>query len=115
MKRKEILIVILIVLVAGTFYLLDFIKKQNSDYIVIKNLKKDEIILRVPLSEDGFYTVQGEYGKFNINISDGKVKAVEVECPNKVCETMGPITKGYIGVNNIICIPNALEVYLEEK
>lgn len=115
MKRKEFFIIASLLFVIAVFYTFQFLTRQNSDHIIIKNIKTDEILLRVPLSEDGFYHVQGEYGRFQIVIKDGKVKAKDVECPNKVCETMGPITLDNYGVNNIICIPNVIEVYLEEK
>lgn len=114
MKFKELTVILLILIISVIFYLTIFLNKQKSDYVVVKNLNKDEILFKIPLNKDGYYTVKGDYGNFNISIINGIVKAKNVDCPNKICE-MGFLSKDYFNLNNIICIPNGIEIYIEEK
>lgn len=113
MKKKELLVVIFVLIIAVVFYFYFFFKKQSSDYVVIQDLETHKVLLRQPLDVDGFYTINVKYGKFNIEVKDGKVLAKDVDCPNKVCEKMGPLGKDAVGFNTIICIPNGIEVLLE--
>lgn len=113
MKKKEVFFIVFVLALSTIFYFYFFLKKQSSDYVVIKDLETHKVLLRQPLDTDGFYTINVRYGKFNIEVKDGKVLAKNVDCPNKVCEKMGPLGKDFVGFNTIICIPNGIEVLLE--
>ncbi len=113
MKKKEIIIIsIILVLALSSFIIIKWLNK-NADMVVVRNLVSGEILLREPLNKDAYYTLEGDYGKFNIEIINAKVRAINVECPNKICEKTGFISHDTIGIDRIICIPNNLEVYLE--
>ena len=62
--------------------------------------------------EDNYYSLEGDYGHFNIEVKDGKARAIDVQCPNQIC-----VHTGWISVNNpvpIICIPNGIMVMIDE-
>lgn len=72
------------------------------------------VIMEFPLDKDEEYTFEGDYGTFHLVCKDGSVRAQDVECPNKVCETMG-IDKESSVFNAIVCIPNAIYVELKNN
>lgn len=115
MKKKEILVVSVILFIAIFVYGFYFFSRQNADHVIVKDILNNKILLRQPLNVDGIYVVKGQYGKFKIEVKGGLVLAKDVECPNKVCEKMGPLGKGLLNAPSIICIPNGLEVILEVK
>ncbi len=70
----------------------------------------------MPLSEDGDLVVQGPVGETHIQVRDGAVAITESDCPNKICITMGAISRpsGWVA-----CLPNRVFVRIvavgEEK
>lgn len=111
MKKIEKIIILIaaifaIILYFGVNYL------NSTKEMVVVYRANGEKIMEFPLNKDNTYSFNGDYGKFNLVVKDGKVRAVDVECPNKVCETMG-IDEGSSIMNVIVCIPNA--VYVELK
>ncbi|MBW9212098.1 MULTISPECIES: NusG domain II-containing protein [Terrabacteria group] len=61
---------------------------------------------------DGSYVVKGDYGKFGVEVKNGKWHAHEVDCPNHLCEKMGWDDGG--SLYPISCIPNGIYVGTSE-
>jgi hypothetical protein len=114
MKKKELLIVICLLALFAAFFLFRFLGNRNAEMVLIKDLDTGKVVLKVPLDEEGYYTLDGKYGKFNIEVKDSRVRAIDVECPNHNCEMMGYISRDVLGTNAIICIPNGFEVTIGE-
>lgn len=111
MKKNEVAILISIILfsVCVLGILLYLNQDKNIGYILDEN---GEEVLSFDLDVDAYYTVEGEYGLFSLEVKDHKWRAIDVECPNHDCEKMGWSSKKlYIP---IICLPNKLWVVIDE-
>lgn len=107
-------IVLLILLVSIGFIVVNQISLKNKGYAIIKDMNTDQVVDRINLNNDGIYSYDGLYGQFNLEVKDGVIKAVNVECPNHSCEKMGEISKDKISLTGIVCIPNGFWVYIDE-
>jgi len=111
MKRKEIVIVIIIcVLCLVSYFAISFFN-ANKNNVVVKNAK-GEILLTFNIDEDNYYELEGDYGKFCIEVNDHKCRAINVDCPNHNCEEVG-----WISCKNplpIVCLPNNIVVMIDE-
>ena len=72
-----------------------------------------EVLLEFSLSEDAYYSLEGEYGIFHIEVKDGKCRAIDVDCPNQICVHAGWISPG--DPRAIICLPNNIAVTIDEE
>lgn len=111
MKKKEIVIVIVACILALISYLAISFFNANKTNCTAKNASGD-VLLKFNINEDNYYTLQGEYGVFHIEVKDGKCRAIDVECPNHDC-----VHVGWISANNplpIVCIPNNIVVTIDE-
>ncbi len=64
----------------------------------------------IDLSRDGTYRIKGAQGEMVLEVSRGRIRAVESSCEKKIC-----IKTGYISSpqEKIICIPNRVVVSVE--
>ena len=101
MKKKEIkiLIVIVVLAIACIIGLNVFLKSnETADTNVAPSEKAEGIWVAVIHNQqvekwfdsgiDAEYTVTGDYGDMTIEVKDGKWHVEEVECPNHTCEGM---------------------------
>ena len=94
--------------------------KKTGNINIIDDTKDEDIngnennynIARININEDNYYTLTGDYGTFNLEVKDGQIKAIDVECPNQICVHTGWISKSY--PFPIICIPNNIVVTIDE-
>ena len=92
------------------FIFIRFNKNDNVN-VVVKN-NNDNILLTFNINEDNYYELKGKYGDFNIEVKDGKCRAINVDCPNQIC-----VHTGWISANNplpIVCLPNGIVVQIDE-
>lgn len=112
MKKKEIVIVIIVCMFAILAYLPISFFSKDKKMVTAKNANGD-VLLTFNIYEDAYYELEGEYGKFHIEVKDGKCRAINVDCPNHNCEAVG-----YISPNNplpIVCLPNNIVVRIDEQ
>lgn len=111
MKKSEKIIIAVILLVSIVFIVFNRINSKDKIMVSVKNAN-DETLLTFNINEDNYYTLQGNYGVFNIEVKDGRCRAIDVECPNQIC-----VHTGWISVDNpipIICLPNGIIVSIDE-
>lgn len=113
MKKIEKIIIFIAAIFAVCLYFGVNYLNSSKKMIAVYHAS-GKMIMEFPLDKDNTYTFDGDYGKFNLVVKDGKVRAVDVECPNKICETMG-IDDGSSIMNAIVCIPNAIYIELENN
>ena len=111
MKRKEILIIIGLIILGITLYIGVSFFGEKEEYD-LKN-GKGEVLFSFNLSEDNYFEVEGDYGIFHLEIKDGYIRAIDVDCPNHDCEKVG-FVKGKDALR-IICLPNNLAVTYHAK
>lgn len=111
MKKGEKIIIIVILLVSVFFIIFNRLNSKDKVMVSVKDANENTI-LTFNINEDNYYTLQGNYGVFNIEVKDGRCRAIDVECPNQIC-----VHTGWISVDNpvpIICLPNGLIVSIDE-
>lgn len=125
MKKKEIkiLIVIVVLAIACIIGLNVFLKSnETTDTNAAPNEKAEGIWVAVIHNQkvekwfdsgiDAEYTVAGDYGDMTIEVKDGKWHVEEVECPNHTCEGMGWDDGN--SIMPITCIPNGIMIASQE-
>lgn len=106
MKKKDIVVIVVLLVVIGVGYLVFSMMQGKKD--VVEVYYKDELIEKIDISVDKTYTFKGSYGKFSLEVKNHEYHAVNVECPNHDCEKMGWVKEG--SSKSIICVPN--EIYV---
>lgn len=111
MKKNERIIIVVILLIALVFIILNRTNAKDKVMVSVKDAS-DKTLLTFNINEDNYYTLQGDYGTFNIEVKNGRCRAIDVECPNQIC-----VHTGWISIDNpvpIICLPNNLIVSIDE-
>lgn len=106
-KADKILIVLLLACaVLLLFPLLNY--KEGGSYAVVK--VRNEEKLRLPLSEDGEYSVEGALGTVHISIKNGKAAVTQENSPHHYCSRQGYVDSPAVP---IVCLPNETIVTIE--
>lgn len=109
MERKLIsrrdIIFILLILIASVAALIYGSTRETGKNAVIRS--DGDIIMDIPLSEDGVYYPVGMEYPVTVTVSGGKIAVTESECTTKIC-----VHTGYIGAvgEMIVCLPNKMTV-----
>lgn len=106
MKKKDFIVIgIILVICAVGYFVLGMLQGEaNCAEIYYKN----KVVEIVDLDVNKTYTLEGSYGSFSLEVTDGKYRATNVECPNHDCEKVGWVTIG--SSKQIVCVPN--EIYV---
>ena len=108
MKKKDFLFIFCILLFLIGGYL--FFRAPNKDECV-EVYYHEKLVKSIDLNKDGHYIYQGDYGRFEVEVCDHHYRAINVECPNHICEKVGWVEKG--SSVPIICVPN--DIYIIQK
>ena len=111
MRKKETIIIISLLVLALLVFGINHFLSKDKTMVSVRNAK-DELLLHININEDNYYTLTGDYGTFNLEVKDGQIRAIDVECPNQICVHTGWISKSY--PFPIICIPNNIVVTIDE-
>lgn len=111
MKKKEIVIVVIGLIIAALSYFAISFFNANKTMCTAKNARGD-VLLTFDINEDNYYELEGEYGIFHIEVKNGECRAIDVDCPNHNC-----VAVGWISPSNplpIVCIPNNIVITIDE-
>ncbi len=97
--------VVLILGIAGMFLL----GSQEEGNIAIVTVAKTEEVIRIPLSEDGTYEIDG-YLPTTLVVEDGAITFVNSVCPDHLCEAFGPASREF---DIPACLPAGVVVQIE--
>ena len=103
MKKKNFILIGVIVAVIATAIAVLSLTKKDGDYVVVK-VDGNEVA-RYSLSQDGEYSLNG--GTNVLRIEDGKAYLVSANCPDHLCVKWGKVDQSG---ETIICLPNRLTV-----
>ncbi len=105
--KKDILLITVIVMIALVVFLfIHFFIKKDGSMVVIKI--NGDINYKGSLYQSKELVVDGYQGGSNrIVIQDGFVYMADADCPDKLCEHMGKISKTG---ENIVCMPHRVVV-----
>ncbi len=105
MNKNDIkLIIILIGIMVIIFIVIRFSSKKGN---VAEVFYEDEVILKIDLSKDGEYTVNGLLGDVVLEVKDNKIRVKSENSDKHICSK-----EGYIGDSgkSLICLPNKIIV-----
>ncbi|MBR2802247.1 MAG: NusG domain II-containing protein [Erysipelotrichaceae bacterium] len=112
MKKKELLIVFILFLlgIGGLFAFRTFFSGAHT--IEVRDAE-NKVLLQVRDDQEGIYTIEGKRGLFHLEVKDKAWRAVDVDCPDKICEHQGWITSEAYAP--IICLPNGILVVVSDE
>lgn len=109
LKKKDILLILLILLVAaGAWILHEVLKDAGTGVAVIR--VNGAIEGTYPLSEDREISIN--HGSNLLQIKNGKAKMIEADCPDQICVHQKAVSADN---ENIICLPNKVIVEIESR
>jgi len=115
MKKKDILVMVAIVVVAallyGGFHL--FLNKGDDTRQMGYVYHQNKIILAFDINRDKIYDFDGSYGHMQLEVEGGKWRITNEQCPNHICSSMG-----WVGAKDlipIVCVPNEVYVSYESE
>lgn len=113
-KKRELLLVIGILVIAGGFYISNLVMNRKPAVMVEVSVD-GTVVEQLDLKKDTEVTIESRGGGTNhLVIQDGQVFIDDASCPDKVC-----IHQGKIGKNGdmIVCLPNLMiaKVVSEDK
>lgn len=108
-KKDYIIIGGLILILAIVFAGIRLNSYLNADKITkIEVRLKDEVIKEIDLSVDGDYEIEVEHGHLHIRVENEAYYVYDVDCPDKICESVGIVKKG--SEKLIVCLPNNIVI-----
>ena len=108
-KRDIMLIATLIIVCAAAFLIINFVVKNDGITAVVK--VDGNIVYMLPLDKNASVTVEGYQGGSNtVVIENGTVYMKDADCPDKLCEKTGKISKNG---ETIVCLPHRVVVEIQ--
>ena len=108
-KRDIMLIATLIIVCAAVFLIINFVVKKDGITAAVK--VDGNIVYMLPLDKNASVTVEGYQGGSNtIVIENGTVYMKDADCPDKLCEKTGKISKNG---ETIVCLPHRVVVEIQ--
>lgn len=108
MKKADGILIICLMI----FSVLSLIPLFNGSIMPSTTVVKirNEEIMRIDLSQDGDYDVDGTLGNVHISVKDGSVAVTQENSPNHYCSMQGYVDS----VNTpIVCLPNDTVITIE--
>ena len=103
MKKKDFILIGVIVAVIAIAITVLSLTKKDGDYVVVK-VDGNEVAT-YSLTQDGEYSLNG--GTNVLRIENGKAYLVSANCPDHLCVKQGKIDQSG---ETITCLPNRLTV-----
>lgn len=110
MKKKDIILVIVVLLIAGVSYsVMHFMRLGEGHFAQVS--VDGKVQGTYSLDKDRTIEIKSSKGKNILIIKDGKVEMKEADCPDKYCVKQGKIKN--IG-ETIVCLPNKVVIEIEK-
>lgn len=110
MKRKDLILIIVLLAIAGIFYgAQTFLTKKGQQVVVTVD---KEVVLTKSLDKDQTIEIPLKHGTNIIKIKNGAVSMTDADCPDQVCVRHKEITKTG---ETIVCLPHKVVVEIKGK
>ncbi|MCM8710345.1 NusG domain II-containing protein [Clostridium sp. SYSU_GA19001] len=113
LKPLDIVVIIVLIVIALVFSAIPFInsyKTYNAKYVEIEVDGKLYKKFLLDNNHNERINIQTDLGKNIVDISNGKVKILDADCPDKICIKDGSIDKpGQI----LVCLPHKVVVQIK--
>lgn len=108
-KKKDWILILLILVVAGAAYgIHEFAGSKGADVVTVK--VDGKVTGTYPLDKDQKIKING--GTNILTIKNGKAKMTDADCPDQLCVHQKAISKDK---ESIICLPNRVVVTVESE
>ena len=101
-KADKVLIVVM--MIASILLFIPIL--NNTAVVTVKN----EEVLRIDLSQDEEYEVDGTNGKVHIEVKDNQIRVTQENSPQHICSKQGFVSDPNVP---IVCLPNDTVVTIE--
>ncbi len=105
-KAGDFIIAVAVVLLATAIWIFPFLKRHKGEYVNI--YQNGKLFERLSLYGDESLNI----GCMRINIKSGEVYVSEADCPDKVCEKSGKISRAG---ESVACVPNKILIEIDGK
>ena len=107
MDRKDLILIICLLITAGLLYLLISARQSASTCEIILDGK---VIQTVSLSEDQTFSPEG-FPEITLEIRSGKIRFLSSDCPDQIC-----VKSGFISHPGeyAVCLPHRLMIRIPE-
>lgn len=103
MKKKDLVVIgIILAVILLSFALMQLFKKEG-DYVLVRVEGKE--VARYSLQIDGEYQLNG--GTNVLKIQDGKAYLIYADCPDHLCINQGKVSQNG---QTITCLPNRVTI-----
>ena len=103
MKKKDLVVIgVILAVILLSFALMQLFKK-DGDYVLVRVEGKE--VARYSLQIDGEYQLNG--GTNVLKIQDGKAYLIYADCPDHLCINQGKISQNG---QTITCLPNRIVI-----
>ena len=109
MKKKDWMLIVIILLAAGIAYLSHALLKDTASAVVVVRVD-GKIVGTFDLAEDKKVTINNGSNVFIIN--NGKADMIEADCPDQLCVHQRPVSGSG---ESIICLPNRVVLEVKSK
>lgn len=103
MKKKDFILIGVLLLVIVISYLGITFTKKEGDYVIVRVDGTE--VAKYSLSVDGDFELNG--GTNVLRIEDGKAFLIYADCPDHLCINEGKIDQSF---ETITCLPNMLTI-----
>lgn len=111
MKKNDIKLIAVILLIAAAGMAFLFLNQKPGDKVIV--MVDGEVYQEYPLNEDITVDIPGVNGGINhLVIKDGHADVTDANCPDKVCVRQKQIDKNG---ETIVCLPNKVIIKVESS
>ncbi len=111
MKKRDLIIIFVILAAAGMVYLIVGGADTQSGAVAVVSVSGEERDL-LDLSVDGQYQYTNAGGSNTVIVSDGTVRVSKSDCHDKYCVKQGSISKQG---ESIVCLPHRLVIEIRSS
>lgn len=110
MKKADKILIVCIMVVSLFLCIPLFFTKNTYTYASV--YVKEKQVLRIDLSKDQSYVVNGKLGKVHIEVKQKKVRVSQENSPHHYCSKQGFVSDTNVP---IVCLPNETVVKIEAE
>lgn len=111
MKKSDLLIIIAVIILAGSFYVMNSLMNQKSDEMTVEVYAFDELVYSNVLNDktNDVFILDNEVGYNKIIIDEGIVTMTEADCRDQICVLSRSISRpGEV----IVCLPHQVIIQI---
>lgn len=110
MKKRDWILIILLLAIAGCSYAMIQLTSHTGDQVVVTVDQKE--VIRESLSTDQELEVPLTNGENVITIKDGTVSMKQADCPDQICVKHKAISKSG---ESIVCLPHKVVIEIQNE